>query len=105
MLIRSKVAAEYLGKQAGWKRAVVAAMMLAGMAGAQPALTTIQDILYRADGTRFNGTMYITYGSFQAGDSIPISLPPNLTIQIVNSVLNVQLAPTTTPLAAGNNAP
>jgi len=56
-----------------WKRAAMAAAMIAGMAGAQPALTTIQDILYRADGTRFNGTMYITYSSFQAGDTSDIA--------------------------------
>src|SRR5580692_7691956 len=62
---------------------------------AQPALTTIQDILYRADGTRFSGTMYITYDSFQAGDSSNIATA-NLTLTIVDGVLNVQLVPTTT---------
>lgn len=90
MQIRSKVACTL-----GWKRAVVAAITMAGMAAAQPALTTIQDILYRADGTRFSGTMYITYDSFQAGDSSNIATA-NLTLTIVDGVLNVQLVPTTT---------
>jgi hypothetical protein len=81
-----------------WKRAAVAVMMMAGIAGAQPALTTIQDILYRADGTRFTGTMYITYDSFQAGDASNIATA-NLTLPIVNGVLTVQLAPTTTASA------
>jgi hypothetical protein len=65
---------------------------------AQPALTTIQDILYRADGTRFSGTMFITYSSFLAGDTSSIATA-NLTVTIVNGALNVQLAPTTTASA------
>ena len=70
----------------------------AAMAAAQPALTTIQDILYRADGTRFSGTIFITWNSFQAGDSSNIATA-NLTLPIVNGVLNVQLVPTTTASA------
>ena len=65
---------------------------------AQPALTTIQDTLYLADGTRFSGTMYITYSSFLAGDTSDIATA-NLTLPIVNGALNVQLAPTTTASA------
>jgi hypothetical protein len=65
---------------------------------AQPALTTIQDTLYRADGTRFSGTMFITYSSFQAGDTSNIATS-NLTLAIVNGAMNVQLAPTTTASA------
>jgi hypothetical protein len=84
------------------KRWVGIALMGAGFAPgsglAQPALTTIQDILYRADGTRFSGTMYITYSSFQAGDTSSIATA-NLTLPIVNGALNVQLAPTTTASA------
>ena len=73
-------------------------MAAAGMIAAQPALTTIQDILYRADGTRFNGNMFIIWSSFQAGDSSNIATA-NLTLPIVNGVLNVQLVPTTTASA------
>jgi len=68
------------------------------VAMAQPALTTIQDILYRADGTRFNGTIFITWNSFQAGDTSNIATA-NLTLAIVNGVLKVQLVPTTTASA------
>jgi len=74
--------------------AIAAAMMASG----QPALTTIQDILYRADGTRFNGTMFILYSAFQAGDTSNIATA-NLTIPIVNGVLKVELVPTTTASA------
>ena len=70
-----------------------------GTAAAQPAtLTTIQDILCRADGTRFTGTMFIRYNSFLAGDTSNIATA-NLTLPIVNGVLRVQLVPTTTASA------
>ncbi len=69
-----------------------------GIIVAQPALTTIQDILYRADGTRFSGTMFITYNSFEAGDTSNVA-PANLRVPVVNGVLNVQLVPTTTASA------
>ena len=77
---------------------LIAAVMIAGDAAAQPALTTIQDILYRADGTRFNGTMFIRWNSFLAGDTSNIATA-NLTLPIVNGVLSVRLVPTTTATA------
>jgi hypothetical protein len=67
-------------------------------AAAQPALSTVQDILYRADGTRYNGTMFITWSSFLAGDASNIATA-NLRVPIVNGVLSVQLVPTTTASA------
>ena len=72
--------------------------VIAAAAWAQPALTTIQDTLYRADGSRFNGTLFITYNSFQAGDLSNIATA-HLAIPIVNGVLKVQLVPTTTASA------
>jgi hypothetical protein len=67
-------------------------------AEAQPALTTIEDILYRADGTRYTGTIFITWNSFQAGDTSNIATA-NLTFAIINGVLQVRLVPTTTASA------
>ncbi|MBV8845232.1 MAG: hypothetical protein JO307_20695 [Bryobacterales bacterium] len=64
----------------------------------QPALTTIQDILYRADGTRFDGTLFIAWNSFQAGNGSNIATA-NLTLPVVNGALKVQLVPTTTASA------
>ncbi len=61
---------------------------------AQPALTTIQDTLYRADGTRYNGTLFITWNSFDAGDTSNIATA-NITLPVVNGSLFVQLVPTT----------
>lgn len=80
------------------------ALLLTGVAlyhenaQAQPALTAINDILYRADGTRFNGTMYIAWNAFQAGDTSNIATA-NVTLPIVNGVLEVSLVPTTTASA------
>ena len=77
---------------------LAAAGMTAGLALGQPALTTIQDILYRADGSRFNGTMFVRWNSFLAGDTSNIATS-NLTLPIVNGVLSVRLVPTTTASA------
>ena len=78
-----------------WKRPALMALAGATFAAAQPALTTVQDTLYRADGSRFTGTMYITWSSFQGGDTSNIATA-NLTLPIVNGALRVRLVPTTT---------
>src|SRR5258708_20916886 len=81
--------------------AMVVAMAIAAGVGApvvafaQPALTTIQDVLYRADGTRFSGTMFIRWNSFLAADTSNIGTAI-VTLPIVNGVLNGKLVPTTT---------
>src|ERR1700687_1713712 len=81
-----------------WKKLALLGAGAIGIARGQPALTTIQDTLYRADGTRFTGTMIIRYNSFQAGDTSNIATS-NLTLAIVNGTLRVQLVPTTTASA------
>lgn len=85
-------------KMLGFRRSVVLLVAAAGLAYGQPALTTVQDILYRADGTRFNGTMFISWSSFLSGDTSNIATA-NLTVPIVNGVLSVKLVPTTTASA------
>ena len=79
-------------------RLAVLVSMAAGISVAQPALTMIQDTLYRADGTRYNGTIFITWDAFQGGDTSNIATA-NLTLPIVNGVLRVSLVPTTTASA------
>lgn len=81
-----------------WKKLTAIAAVVTGSTLAQPALTTIQDVLYRADGSRFTGTMYIVYDSFQAGDTSSIATA-NLTVPVVNGSLRVRLVPTTTASA------
>ena len=82
----------------GFRKSLVLLVAAAGLAYGQPALTTIQDILYRANGTRFTGTAFISWNSFLAGDTSNIATA-NLTLPVVNGVLNVQLVPTTTASA------
>src|SRR5512143_1125713 len=81
-----------------WRRLALLAAGAMGIAAGQPALTTVQDVLYRADGTRFSGTMFIRYSSFLAGDTSNIATA-NLTLPIVNGTLRVRLVPTTTASA------
>jgi hypothetical protein len=59
---------------------------------AAPALTTIQDTIYKADGTRFNGTAVISWNTFDANDASHIGMQ-SLTVQIINGALRVQLVP------------
>jgi len=61
---------------------------------AAPPLTTIQDVLYKADGTPFNGILLVEWKSFEAADTSNIATQ-SLTTPIVNGVLRVQLVPTT----------
>jgi hypothetical protein len=79
-------------------RRVALLLVAAGVATGQPPLTTIQDILYSADGNRYTGTMFIRWNSFQAGDTSNIATA-NVTVPVVNGVLYVQLVPTTTASA------
>ncbi len=76
-------------------RLLFAAVWLASSALAGPPLTTIQDVLYKADGTRFNGTVTISWTSFQAMDNSTIATQ-SITVKIVDGNLHVQLVPTTT---------
>ena len=76
-------------------RLLFAAVWLASSALAGPPLTTIQDVLYKADGTRFNGTVTISWTSFQAMDDSTIATQ-SVTVKIVDGNLHVQLVPTTT---------
>ena len=73
----------------------MAAAWLAVSAAAQPSLTTIQDVLYKADGTRFSGTLTISWNSFQpAGAAV---VPQGTTVvTVLDGYLRVQLTPTTT---------
>ena len=51
-----------------FSRSIFAAVMTAASVWAGPQLTTIQDVLYKADGTLFNGILTISWNNFQAGD-------------------------------------
>jgi len=68
---------------------------------AAPTLTTIQDTIYKADGTRFNGTVVITWMPFDASDDSKIGLQ-SLTTQIVNGSIFIQLVPNSNAIPVNN---
>jgi hypothetical protein len=80
-------------------RLFLAAVCLAMPSLAAPPLTTIQDVLYKADGTRFNGTLTISWSSFEAIDHSMIE-QQSTTVTVVNGNLQVQLVPTTSATPA-----
>jgi hypothetical protein len=74
-------------------RIVLAAGLVApAKAPAAPPLITIQDVLYKADGTRFNGSATISWSSFEAADTSNITKHA-LTVSIVDGQFRVQLVP------------
>ena len=75
-------------------RSIQLAVLLAVGVSAQPPLTLIQDTLYQADGTKFQGMATISWSSFEASDLSNIAA--NVTrVPIVNGALRVRLVPTT----------
>ena len=80
-------------------RSFLAAVCLATSSFATPPLTTIQDVLFKADGTRFHGTLSISWTSFEAIDHSAIT-QQTTTVTVVNGNLQVQLVPTTTATPA-----
>ena len=71
---------------------LLAAAALTGLASAQTGLTTIQDTLYKADGTRFSGTLTIQWSTFDA-TNIGTIVQQSKSVQVVNGNLEVQLVP------------
>lgn len=61
---------------------------------AQPQLTTIDDTIYRADGSRFEGSALIEWRSFLLADYTTVAAYSKAA-RIVNGSLRVSLAPTT----------
>jgi hypothetical protein len=79
------------------RRFLLAAVCLVSASAATPQLTTVQDVLYKADGTRFNGFLTVSWNSFQSADSADI-ITQSLTVKVVAGNLHVQLVPSpTTP--------
>ena len=59
---------------------------------AAPKLTTIQDTIYKANGTRFNGNAVISWVPFDTSDNSKIGLQ-SISVQITNGAFRVQLVP------------
>jgi hypothetical protein len=71
-----------------------AALALGANLGATPPLSTIEDVLFTADGKRFSGLMTISWQSFEASDASNVAGSIKKT-QVTNGILYVQLVPTT----------
>lgn len=82
-----------------FRRFLITTMIVAAGAAAAPPLTTIQDVLYKADGTRFNGTLTIAWSSFQAPDNSSIVTQSTI-VKVIDGNLRVQLVPTTASATA-----
>ncbi len=82
-------------------RATAIMVALASAASATPALTTVQDVLYKADGSRFYGTLSITWNNFQAGDNTPVPVQ-GTTVNVVNGNVKIRLVPTTNASPGAN---
>ena len=74
---------------------------LSGLAWGQTGLTTIQDTLFKADGTRFNGTLTIQWVTFDA-NNIGTIVQQSKSVAVVNGNLQVQLAPNSTAPSPAN---
>ena len=66
-----------------------------------PPTTTIQDTIYNADGTPFNGVLYISWPAFTASDTSVIGAQ-TISVPISQGYLTVSLVPTTTALTAAS---
>jgi hypothetical protein len=66
-----------------------------GLAWGQTGFTTIQDRLFKADGTLFNGSLTIQWSTFDV-NNIGTIVQQSTTVAVVNGNLQVQLAPNNT---------
>lgn len=80
------------------RAALLAAVLCAvTLVEAAPPLTVVQDVLYKADGTRFSGVAQIEWKTFQASDGSEIP-QHGLTVRIIDGNVRVLLVPTTNAL-------
>lgn len=78
----------------GWVIPLAGVLIVAAMA-ASPALTTIEDRLYKADGTPFQGFLLIEWKSFVLQDSSNIATQ-QLAVPVVNGLVRTRLVPNAT---------
>lgn len=81
--------------------AALCGMVLTQPGQAQTGLTTIQDTLFKADGTRFNGTLTIQWNTFDVLN-LGTVIQQSRSVTVVNGNLQVQLAPNQGQAAPAN---
>jgi hypothetical protein len=74
---------------------LLCSLLVVHCAFAQNTLTQIRDIVHKADGTPFNGTVIITWNGFTAPSGGTIA-PHSTSAQIYNGALSILLVPSTT---------
>ncbi len=72
-----------------------------GLACGQTGLTTIQDTLFRADGTLFNGSLTIQWSTFDA-NNVGTIVQQSESVPVVNGNLFLQLVPNATAVPPAN---
>src|SRR5690348_5973261 len=72
-----------------------------GLAFSQTELTTIQDTLFRADGTLFNGSLTIQWSTFDA-NNVGTIVQQSESVPVVNCNLFLQLVPNATAVPPAN---
>jgi len=80
---------------------ILAATALCATAFAQTGLTTIQDTLFKADGTRFTGTVTIQWNTFDS-TNVGTIVQQSKSVDVVNGLLQVQLVPNAAAAAPAN---
>lgn len=82
-------------------RIILPLAALCGLAWSQTGLTTIQDTLFKADGTRFNGALTISWSTFDA-TNVGTIVQQSKIVPVVNGNLFVQLVPNATAAPPAN---
>lgn len=82
-------------------RGAFALLLLSSAASlhAAPQLTQIQDVLYKADGTRYDGIVFIEWRTFDASGGAPVP-QNNVAVKVTYGLLKVKLVPSTTSIPA-----
>src|SRR5213593_671077 len=75
---------------------LLSVLLLTAVSRAQaPAMTTISDVVYRADGTPAAGTLLISWPAFTTADGKPVAAGTKSVMLGAQGVLSVALAPNT----------
>jgi hypothetical protein len=82
-----------MGRRTG--RLICWLLMMAAMSarGSTPAMTTINDVLYRADGSPARGTLLISWPAFTTADSKPVAAGSKDVALGANGEVQMELAP------------
>lgn len=82
-------------------RIILSLAAFCALAAGQTSLTTIQDTLFKADGTRFNGGLTISWSTFDA-TNVGTIVQQSKIVSVVNGNLLVQLVPNANAMPPAN---